>query len=178
MTAAAHTHRQAGWWVDQFVISSVGLCLKWRMMSEHRSSEMWTSNPSLGGVGVTGVQAGLCRCRGAAALGSRWAVEGLRAPPEVLQGLQKGAACPLFLKGGGPFFFYLCDLGEGDGLCFEASLPRATGAALALCWDLWDRQLLGELLHSRGHQVSWQDVKAGGFHCHLTHSSHGRAQVE
>jgi len=69
---------------------------------------MGLSNPSLSGVRVAGVQADLCGCGGAAAMGSRWAVEGLCAPPQVLQGLQKGATCPLLFQWRGTFFFYLC----------------------------------------------------------------------
>lgn len=127
---------------------------------------------SLGGVGVTGVQAGLRRCGGAAVMGSRRAMEGLRAPPQVLQRLQEGTACPLLLQGRGTLFLYLCDLSKGDRLCFEAGLARSAGAALAPRWALGDGQLLGELLHGRGHKVGRQNVEAGGLHDHLTHSSH------
>lgn len=61
--------------------------------------EMGMSHRSLGGVGVTGVQADLCGGGGAAVMGGWWAVEGLCAPPQVLQGLQEGTTCPLLLQG-------------------------------------------------------------------------------
>lgn len=86
-------------------------------------------------------------------MGSWRAMEGLGAPPQVLQRLQEGPPCPLLLQGRGTFFFYLCYLGEGDRLRLEASLASSAGAALAPCWALGDRQLLGELLHGRGHDV-------------------------
>lgn len=170
---AAHTHRQAGRRASLVQFSWPLIEAASRQSEEHWCQRVGISHPSLGGVGVTGVQAGLCGCRGAAVMGSWWAVEGLCAPPQVLQGLQEGAACPLLLQGRGAFFFYLCDLRKGDRLCFEASLTGSAGAALASCWALGDGQLLGELLHSRGHKVCWQDVEARGLHNHLTHGSHG-----
>lgn len=177
MRAAAHTHRQAGWQIGQF--GSVQLASFWSGVKEKQGfQEDGLSQSSLGGVGVTGVQAGLCGCRGAAVMASRWAVEGLSAPPQVLQGLQEGATCPLLLQGWGAFFFYLCYLSKGDRLCFEASLTRSAGAALAPCRALGDRQLLGELLHSWSHKVSRQDVEASGLHNHLTHCSHGRTGAQ
>lgn len=88
-------------------------------------------------------------------VGSRRAVEGLRAPPQVLQGLQERATGPFLLQGRGTFFFHLCDLSEGDWLRFEASLSRSAGSALAPRRALGDRQLLGELFHCRSHQVGW-----------------------
>lgn len=120
-------------------------------MQEYWSQKTSVLNPSLGGVGVTGVQAGLCGCR--CAVGSRWAVEGLCAPTQVLQGLQKGAACSLLFQWGGTLLFYLSDLSKGDWLGFEAGLPRSAGATLALRRTLGDGQLLGELLGSSGHQL-------------------------
>lgn len=128
--------------------------------------------PSLGGVGVAGVQAGLRRRGVAAVLGGWRAVEGLRAPPQVLQGLQEGPARPLLLQRRGTLLLHLRDLSEGHRLRFEAGLARSAGAALAPRWAFGDGQLLGELLHGRGHEVGRQDVEAGGLHDHLTHSSH------
>lgn len=61
--------------------------------------EIGMSGHSLGGVGVTGVQADLCGCGGAAVMGGRWAVEGLCAPPQVLQGLEERTTRPLLLQG-------------------------------------------------------------------------------
>lgn len=106
---------------------------------------------SLSGVGVTGVQAGLCG--GAAAMGPRLAVEGLGAPPQVFQGLQERATGPFLFQGGGTFLLHLGDLCEGDGLGFEASLAGPAGATLALSEALGNGQLLGELLHGSGHKV-------------------------
>lgn len=132
-----------------------------------------SSSSSLGGVGVTGVQASLCGRGGVAVVGGqRGAVEGLCAPPQVLQRLQEGASCPLLLQRRGALLLYLGDLGEGDGLRLEAGLAGPTGAALAPGGALGDGQLLGELLHGRGQQVGRQDVKARGLRGHLTHSSH------
>lgn len=172
MTAAAHT--QAGRPV------SVQLASVWSGIKAKRGTwepgDMDMANPSLGGVGVTGVRAGLCGCGGV--MGSRWAVEGLCAPPQILQGLQEGTSCPFLLQGWGTFLFYLCNLSKGDRLCFEASLTRSAGAALAPCWALGDRQLLGELLHSRGHKVGRQDVEARRLHNHLTHSSHDKTGAQ
>lgn len=74
-------------------------------------------------------------------------MEGVCAPPQVLQGLQEGPACSLLLQGRGTFFFYLCNLSESDGLCFEAGLASAAGAALASGGAFRDGQLLRELLH-------------------------------
>lgn len=157
-----HTHKQAGRQAGlvQFSWPPIGAACQEK--SQH----------SLGGVGVTGVQAGLCGCRGAAVVGSWWTMEGVCAPPQVLQGLQEGTPCPLLLQGRGALFFYLCNLSEGDGLRFEAGLTRSAGAALASRRALGDRQLLGELLHGWGHEVGRQDVEARGLHNHLTHSSH------
>lgn len=142
-----HTHRQAGRQASLVQFSWPPFEATSRRSKEHKCQEMGMSHHSLGGVGVTGVQAGLCGCGAAAVMGRRWAVEGLRAPPQVLQGLQEGATCSLLLQGGGTLFLYLCYLSKGDGLCFEASLARSAGAALAPCWALGDRQLLGKLLH-------------------------------
>lgn len=91
MTAASYTQRQAGRRVSLVQFSwppseAVSRCC--------RGSR---SQPSLRGVRVTGVQAGLCGC--AAVVGSWRAVEGLCAPPQVLQGLKEGAARPLLLQG-------------------------------------------------------------------------------
>lgn len=153
MTAAAytHTHAHTGRLADRPVwFSSVGLHLK-RHQGEARNTrgrEVVTSQPSLSGVGVTGVQAGLCGRGGAAVMGSWWTMKGLCAPPQVLQGLQEGATRPLLLQWRGAFLLHLCNLGEGDRLCFESSLTWSAGAALAPGWALRDRQLLGELLHS------------------------------
>ena len=166
------THRQAGKQASLVQFSWPPYGAASRRSKERRWEKVGVFQPSLGGVGVTGVQAGLCGCRGAAVVCSRWAVEGLRAPPQVLQGLKEGAPCPLLLQGRGTLFFYLCNLSEGDRLCFEASLPRSAWAALASRRSLWDRQLLWELLHGWGHKVGWQDVEARGLHNHLTHSSH------
>lgn len=165
MTAAL-THRQAGRKASLVQFSQP--LLKRRQGEERLPGGV---HPSLGGVGVTGVQTGLCGSGGAAVVSS-WAVEGLRAPPQVLQRLQEGAACPLLLQGRRTFLFYLCDLSEGDRLGFEAGLSRSPGAALPSGWAFGDRQLLGELLHGRGHKVSWEDVEARGLHNHLTYSSH------
>lgn len=142
MTAAAYTHRQAG---RQASLVQFG----WPPFeaASRRSEERGWSPASLGGVGVTGVQADLCGRGGAAVMGGRRAVEGLRAPPQVLQGLQEGTARPLLLQGRGTLLFYLCDLSEGDRLGFEASLASSAGAALAPRRALGDGQLLGELLH-------------------------------
>lgn len=98
-----HTHTQAGWQTGQF--GSVQF--SWPPFEaasgrseEHGCQEGGTSHRLLGGVGVTGVQAGLRRRGGAAVMGGcRRAVEGLRAPPQVLQGLQEGPTCPLLLQG-------------------------------------------------------------------------------
>lgn len=99
MTAAAHTHRQAGRQASLVQFSWPPFEAASRKNKEQGFQEYGLSQSSLGGVGVTGVQAGLCGCRGAAVMGSRWAVEGLCAPPQVLQGLQEGASCPLLLQG-------------------------------------------------------------------------------
>lgn len=172
------THRQPGRQAILVQFSWPSFEVASRQSEEHGYQEKVTSLPSLGGVGVTGVQAGLCGCRGGSVMSSRWAVEGLCAPPQVLQWLQEGAPCPFLLQGWGTFFFYLLDLSKGDRLCFEASLARSTGAALAPCRALWDRQLLGKLLHSWRHKVSWQDMEARGLHNHLTYSSHGRTGAQ
>lgn len=172
MAAVAYTHRQAGRQASLIQFSWTPFEAASRRSGEHGCQEMGMSHSSLGWVGVTGVQAGLCLCGGAAVMGSRWTMEGLCAPPQILQGLQEGTTCPLLLQGWGTLFFYLCDLSKSDRLCFEASLARSAGAALASCWALGDRQLLGKLLHGWGHKVSWQDMEARGLHNHLTHSSH------
>lgn len=107
--------------------------------------------PSLGRVRVTGVQASLWGC-GRAAAGRR-AVERLRAPAKVLQGLQERPARPLLFQGRGALLLHLSDLGEGDGLGLEAGLTGPTGAALATGGPLGDGELLGELLHGRGEKM-------------------------
>lgn len=176
MTAAAtHTHGRAG---EQ---ASLGQ-FSWPLFEAASQQNEATAGdghappppslPSLGGVGVTGVQACLCGRGGVAVMGARRQVEGLCAPPEVLQGLQEGTTCPLLLERRGALLLHLCDFGKGDRLGLEASLAGPAGAASALRRALGDRQLLGELLHGRGHKVSWQDVEAGRLHGHLTHSSH------
>lgn len=172
MIAAAYTQRQAGRQASlvQFFWPPFEAASRWS--KEHRCQEVGKSQLSLRGVGVTGVQAGLCGCGGTAVMDSWRAVEGLRASPQVLQGLKEGATCPLLLQGWGTFFFYFCNLSKGDRLCFEASFTRSAGATLAPCWGLGDGQLLGELLHGWGHEVGRQDVEAGGLDNHLTYSSH------
>lgn len=79
-SSSLHTH--TGRLAERPVwFSSVGLHLK-RRHGEARNEG--AGYHSLGRVGVTGVQAGLCGCRGAAVMASRQAVEGLCAPPQVL----------------------------------------------------------------------------------------------
>lgn len=145
------THRQAG---KQASLVQLGwppfeAASRW---SKERCRENVSISPSsLGGVGVTGVLAGLRGCGCAAVVGSWWAVEGLCTAPQVLQGLKEGAACPLLLHRRGTFFFYLCNLSKGNRLGFESGLARSTGAAFALSRAFRYRELLGELLHGRGH---------------------------
>lgn len=88
ITAAAYT--QAGRQTGQFA----SVQFSWPAIRSGAPGER-----SLGGVGVTGVQAGLHGCRGAAIGGSWRAVEGVRAPPQVLQRLQEGATRSLLLQG-------------------------------------------------------------------------------
>lgn len=130
--SAAAVYRQAG---GEGHLSSVWLASVIKV--ERGTSEPGVQNvSSLGGVRVTGVQAGLCG--GAAAMGAWRAVEGLGAPPQVLQRLQEGATGPFLFQGARTFLLHLCDLGEGDGLGFETGLTRSAGAALALCQVLGD----------------------------------------
>lgn len=143
--AAAYKHRQAGRQASLVQFSWPPFEAASRRSEEHGGQEM--IQPSLSGVGVTGVQAGLCGCGGAAVMGGCWTVKGLCAPPQVLQGLQEGATRPLLLQWRGALFLHLCDLSKGYRLCFESSLTGSAGAALAPGRALWDRQLLGELLH-------------------------------
>ena len=79
-----------------------------------------------------------------------WTVQSLGASSQVLQRLQEGAASPLLLQGRGALLLHLRYLRKRDGLRLEAGLPGPAGAALAPCGALGDRQLLGELLSSRG----------------------------
>lgn len=114
---------------------------------------------SLGGVGVTGVLAGVCGGGSLVGAGGE-EVQRLCAPPQVLQRLQEGAPRPLLLQGRGALLLYLSDLSERHGLRLEASLAAAAGTALTPGRALGDRELLGELLHGRGQEVSGQDVEA------------------
>lgn len=86
-TDSSSLHTQAGWQTGQFgsvQLASIRSGVKAKR--GNTGARRWARpHPSLGGVGVTGVQADLCGCGVAAVMGSRQAVEGLCAPPQVLQ---------------------------------------------------------------------------------------------
>lgn len=91
--------------------------------------------------------------------GGRRAVQGLRAPPQVLQRLEEGATGPFLLQRRRALLLHLCNLSECHRLRFETGLTGPPGPTPPLGWDFGDGQLLGELLHGRGHEVGRQDVE-------------------
>lgn len=96
----------------------------------------------------------------------------MRAPPQVLQGLQEGAPCTLLLQRRGVLLLHLRDLSEGDRLRLEASVAGAPAGAPASDPTLGDGQLLRELLRGGGHEVGWEKGEARGAENHLTHRGH------